>query len=44
VPLVLSEPVARHVPDCVSLGRHRLRGVEEPVELFTLPAISPPAP
>jgi adenylate cyclase len=42
VPLVLSEPVARHVPDCVSLGRHRLRGVEDPVELFTLPAISPP--
>ncbi len=43
VPLVLSEPVARHVPGCVSLGSHRLRGVEEPVELFTLTAISPPA-
>jgi len=43
VPLVLSEPVARHVPGCVSLGHHRLRGVEEPVELFTLTAISPPA-
>jgi len=43
VPLVLSEPVARHVPGCLSLGSHRLRGVEEPVELFTLTAISPPA-
>ena len=35
VPLVLSEPVARHVPGCRSLGSHRLRGVEEPIELFT---------
>jgi adenylate cyclase len=43
VPLVLSEPVARHVPDAISLGRHRLRGVEEPMELFTLTAIRPPA-
>jgi len=43
VPLVYSEPVARHVPQSVSLGRHRLRGVEEPVELFTLTATSPPA-
>jgi adenylate cyclase len=42
VPLVLSEPVARHVPGCVSLGSHRLRGVEEPVELFTLAAITGP--
>jgi adenylate cyclase len=37
VPLVLSERVARHVPGCVPLGRHRLRGVEEPIEVFTLP-------
>jgi adenylate cyclase len=43
VPLVFSEPVARHVPQSVSLGSHRLRGVEEPVELFTLTATSPPA-
>jgi adenylate cyclase len=43
VPLVLSEPVARHVSGVVSLGSHRLRGVEEPLELFTLPAISQPA-
>ncbi len=43
VPLVYSEPVARHVPQSVSLGSHRLRGVEEPVELFTLAATSPPA-
>lgn len=39
VPLVLSEPVARHVQGSVSLGSHRLRGVEEPMELFTLTAI-----
>ncbi|HYL90731.1 MAG TPA: adenylate/guanylate cyclase domain-containing protein [Burkholderiales bacterium] len=44
VPLVLSEPVARHVADCVSLGSHRLRGVEEPIELFTLKAIRPHQP
>ncbi len=43
VPLVLSEPVARHVHDCVSLGKHRLRGVEDPIELFTLTAIRSPA-
>jgi adenylate cyclase len=43
VPLLLSEPVARHVPGCQSLGSHRLRGVGEPVELFTLTAIRPPA-
>ena len=36
VPLLLSERVARHVAGCSSLGRHRLRGVGEPVELFTL--------
>ena len=36
VPLLLSEPVARHLPGCRSLGLHRLRGVGEPVELFTL--------
>jgi adenylate cyclase len=45
VPLLLSEPVARHVPGCRSLGFHRLRGVGEPVELFALgAATSPPAP
>ena len=43
VPLVLSEPVARHVQGSVSLGSHRLRGVEEPMELFTLTAIRSPA-
>jgi len=42
VPLVLSEPVARHVPDTVSLGSHRLRGVGEPMELFTLTVIRSP--
>jgi adenylate cyclase len=36
VPLLLSEPVARHVAGCRSLGLHRLRGVGDPVELFTL--------
>jgi adenylate cyclase len=36
VPLVISEPVARHVPGCHSLGRHSLRGVEAPIELFGL--------
>jgi adenylate cyclase len=36
VPLILSAPVARHVPACRSLGVHRLRGVGEPLELFTL--------
>jgi adenylate cyclase len=36
VPLLLSEPVARHVGGCRSLGHHRLRGVGEPIELFTL--------
>ena len=42
VPLLLSEPVARHVPGCRSLGSHRLRGVGEPLELFTLTAIRSP--
>jgi len=37
VPLLISEPVARHVPGCHSLGHHRLRGVGDPIELFTLP-------
>jgi adenylate cyclase len=37
VPLLVSEPVARHVPGCRSLGSHRLRGVGEPLELFTVP-------
>ena len=36
VPLILSAPVARHVPGCRPLGSHRLRGVGEPIELFTL--------
>jgi len=36
VPLVLSHPVAEHVPECRSLGAHRLRGVGAPIELFTL--------
>jgi len=36
VPLILSAPVARHVPGCRPLGRHRLRGVGEALELFTL--------
>jgi adenylate cyclase len=36
VPLILSAPVARHVPGCRPLGLHRLRGVGEPVELFTM--------
>ena len=35
VPLLISERVARHVPGCTSLGTHSLRGVVEPVELFT---------
>jgi adenylate cyclase len=43
VPLLLSEPVARHVPGCRSLGSHRLRGVGEPVELFTHTATHSPA-
>jgi adenylate cyclase len=33
---LLSERVARHVPGSRSLGRHALRGVADPVELFTL--------
>jgi adenylate cyclase len=36
VPLLISEPVARHVPGCRSLGHHSLRGVGAPIELFTL--------
>ena len=35
-PLLLSRPVAEHVPGCRSLGAHQLRGVGAPVELFTL--------
>jgi adenylate cyclase len=35
-PLLLSAPVARHLGGCRSLGRHALRGVGEPIELFTL--------
>jgi adenylate cyclase len=40
-PLVLSRPVAEHVPGCRSLGEHRLRGVGAPVELFTLELQNP---
>ena len=36
VPFVLSGRVAAHIPGCRSLGRHSLRGVSEPVEVFTL--------
>jgi len=36
VPLLLSAAVASHVRGVRSLGRHRLRGVGEPHELFTL--------
>jgi len=35
-PLLVSGPVARHLAGCRSLGRHALRGVGEPMELFTL--------
>ena len=35
-PLLLSRPVAEHVPGCRSLGQHRLRGVGAPIELFTV--------
>jgi adenylate cyclase len=41
VPLLISEPVARHVPGCRSLGQHHLRGVGEPMELFTLGTAKP---
>jgi len=35
-PLLISEPVARHLPaELRSLGPQRLRGVGEPIELFT---------
>jgi len=37
VDLLISEPVARHLAEAPrSLGRHALRGVGEPIELFTL--------
>ena len=37
VDLVISEQVARHLPGSArSLGRHTLRGVGEPIELFTV--------
>ena len=36
-PILLSGEIASHFPDrTVSLGHHELRGVDEPVELFTL--------
>lgn len=35
-PLLLSAPVARHVAGARSLGEHRLRGVGDAIELFTL--------
>jgi adenylate cyclase len=34
--LLVSAPVARHLSGCRSLGPHALRGVAEPMELFTL--------
>jgi class 3 adenylate cyclase len=34
--LLLSAPVARHLAGCRSLGHHQLRGVGEPMEVFTL--------
>ena len=33
---LLSERVARHIPGARSLGRHELRGVPQPLEIFTL--------
>jgi adenylate cyclase len=36
-PVLVSSTVARHIPDLVSCGVHRLRDIAEPVELFTLP-------
>ena len=36
VPLIVSAPVARHLANCRPLGRHSLRGVGDPVDLFTL--------
>jgi adenylate cyclase len=35
-PLLVSGLVARHLAGCRSLGSHQLRGVGEPMELFTL--------
>ena len=35
-PLLVSGPVARHLAGCRSLGRHPLRGVGEPMELFSV--------
>ena len=38
VNLVVSESVARHLPQHLrSLGRHALRGISRPIELFTDP-------
>ena len=34
-PLLVSQPVARHLAGARSLGTHKLRGVGEPMELFT---------
>lgn len=36
IPLILSESVARHLPDAHPLGNHTLRGVSSPRPLFTL--------
>jgi adenylate cyclase len=36
VPLLVSAAVARHLSGCRSLGPHSLRGIAEPMELFTL--------
>ncbi|MFN2646339.1 MAG: hypothetical protein ABR570_15225, partial [Burkholderiales bacterium] len=35
-PLLLSRPVADHVPGSLPLGLHHLRGVGAPVELYRL--------
>ena len=41
--ILLSAEFARHFPTrLVSLGRHPLRGVSTPQELFTLPPAAPP--
>ena len=42
VPVLVSQDFQRFVKDdLVSLGRHRLRGVSEELEIFTLPELAP---
>ena len=44
-PVVASRAIAASVPDAfVSLGTHRLRGVAEPMEVFTLRELAPASP